>query len=124
MQFMPAALFIAWHFFLLSRGQVGLFSAGGELRPPSAAAEPAALLLGRLRDQGPAVSRPSRPLGRGGRESLALTRVPLVAPLGLELGILGEEPQDLEWVGGMRMRISIRHLLGPRQIKRRYQLRC
>jgi hypothetical protein len=39
------------------------------------------------------------PLGRGGPESfprLALTRVPLVAPLGLELGILGEKPQALE----------------------------
>jgi hypothetical protein len=39
------------------------------------------------------------PLGRGGPESfarLALTRVPLVVPLGLELGILGQKPQALE----------------------------
>jgi hypothetical protein len=39
------------------------------------------------------------PLGRGGPESfarLALTRVPLVAPLDLELGILGEKPQAVE----------------------------
>jgi hypothetical protein len=39
------------------------------------------------------------PLGSGGSESFArfaLTRVPLVAPLGLELGILGEKPQPLE----------------------------
>jgi hypothetical protein len=30
---------------------------------------------------------------------LALTRVPLVATLGIELGILGEKPQALEWMG-------------------------
>jgi hypothetical protein len=27
----------------------------------------------------------------------AVTRLPLVAPLELEMGILGENPQDLEW---------------------------
>jgi hypothetical protein len=42
------------------------------------------------------------PLGRGGPESFALTRAPLVAPLGLELGILGEKPQALEGAGGFR----------------------
>jgi hypothetical protein len=39
------------------------------------------------------------PLGRGGSESfarLALIPVPLVAALGLELGIRGEKPQALE----------------------------
>jgi hypothetical protein len=39
------------------------------------------------------------PLGRGGPESFArlvLTRVPLVATLGLVLGILGETPQTRE----------------------------
>jgi hypothetical protein len=44
------------------------------------------------------------PLGRGGPESfarLALTRVPLVAALGLELGILGEKPQALEGAGAV-----------------------
>jgi hypothetical protein len=48
-------------------------------------------------------------LGRGGPESfarLAPTRVPLVATLGLELGILGEKTQDLEGAGAIRMRIS------------------
>jgi hypothetical protein len=42
------------------------------------------------------------PPGRWGSESfarLALTRVPLVAPLGLEPGILGEKPQALEGPG-------------------------
>jgi hypothetical protein len=52
------------------------------------------------------------PLGRGGPESfarLALTRVPLVAALGLELGILGEKPQALERAGAISKRISMRH---------------
>jgi hypothetical protein len=42
------------------------------------------------------------PLGRGGHESfarLALTRVPLVATRGLELGILSEKHQALEGAG-------------------------
>jgi hypothetical protein len=50
------------------------------------------------------------PLGRGGPESfarLALTRVPLVAPLGLELGILGEKPPALEAAGAIQIRIMI-----------------
>jgi hypothetical protein len=49
------------------------------------------------------------PLGRGRPESfarLALTRAPLVATLGLELGIIGEKPQALEGVGAMLMRTS------------------
>jgi hypothetical protein len=49
------------------------------------------------------------PLGRGGPESfarLALTRVPLVAALGLELDILGEKPQALEVAGATRMPIA------------------
>jgi hypothetical protein len=37
--------------------------------------------------------------GRDSFARLALTRVPLVAPLGLELGILGEKPQALEGSG-------------------------
>jgi hypothetical protein len=67
------------------------------------------------------------PLGRERPESfarLALTRVPLVAALGLELGILGEKPHALEGAGTIRMPISIGH--PPRQLqpKRRDQLRC
>jgi hypothetical protein len=52
------------------------------------------------------------PLSRGGPESfarLALTRVPLVAPLGLERGILGEKPQALEGAGATRISIAIGH---------------
>jgi hypothetical protein len=67
------------------------------------------------------------PLGRGGPESfarLALTRVPLVAPLGLELGILGEKPQALEWPGAIRMPIAIGYPPRSLQPKRRDQLRC
>jgi hypothetical protein len=44
------------------------------------------------------------PLGRGGPESFArlvLTRVPLVATLGLELDILSEKPQALEGAGAV-----------------------
>jgi hypothetical protein len=46
---------------------------------------------------------------RGRLESfarLALIRVPLVATLGLELGILGEKPPALEGVGATRMPIA------------------
>jgi hypothetical protein len=67
------------------------------------------------------------PLGRGGLESFAcraVTRVPLVAPLGLERGVLGEKPQALEWSGTIRMPIAIRHPPRPLQPKRRDQLRC
>jgi hypothetical protein len=67
------------------------------------------------------------PFGRGGPESFArlfLTRVPLVAMLGLELGILGEKPQALEGAGPIRIPLSIRHLPGPLQPQRRDQLRC
>jgi hypothetical protein len=67
------------------------------------------------------------PLGRGRPESfarLALTRVPLVPPLGLELGILGEKPQALEGAGTIPMTISIGDPLRPLQPKRRDQLRC
>jgi hypothetical protein len=49
------------------------------------------------------------PLSRGGPESfarLALTRVRLVATLGLELGILGEKPQALDGVWAILMRAS------------------
>jgi hypothetical protein len=67
------------------------------------------------------------PLGRGGPESfarLALTRVRLVAALGLELGILGEKPRALEGAGTIRMPIAIGHRPRPRQPKRRDQFRC
>jgi hypothetical protein len=67
------------------------------------------------------------PLGGGGPESfarLALTRIPLVAPLGLELDILGEKPQALEGAGTIQMPIALRHPLHPLQPKRRNQLRC
>jgi hypothetical protein len=55
---------------------------------------------------------------------LALTRVPLVAPLGLELGILGEKPQALEGAGTIRMPMAIGNPPRPLQPKRRNQLRC
>jgi hypothetical protein len=67
------------------------------------------------------------PLGRGGLElftRLALTLVPLVAPLGLELGILGEKPQALEGARAIRMPIGIGNPPRPLQRKRRDQLRC
>jgi hypothetical protein len=53
-----------------------------------------------------------------------LTRVPLVAALGLELDILGEKPQALEGAGTIRMPIAIRHPPRPLQPKRRDELRC
>jgi hypothetical protein len=65
-------------------------------------AEPAARFLRPRRDEDPPLLPHLNPLGRGGPESfarlarLALTRVPLVAPLGLERAILGEKPQALE----------------------------
>jgi hypothetical protein len=55
---------------------------------------------------------------------LALTRAPLVGPLSLELGILGEKSQALEGAGAIRMPIAIGHPPRPLQPKRRDQLRC
>jgi hypothetical protein len=81
-----------------------VFCAGGRLRPPSAAAEPAALFQAQSETKVRPCCPHLNPLGRGGPESFArlvLTRVPLVATLGLELSILGDKPQALEGVGAM-----------------------
>jgi hypothetical protein len=44
--------------------------------------------------------------GEAANGRLALARVPLVATLGLELGILAEKPQALEVAGAISMRMS------------------
>jgi hypothetical protein len=56
---------------------------------------------------------------RRGLAPLAPTPFPLVATLGLEMGILGEEPQDMEWTLRQPFNhfVSIRFLFVPLSVR-------